>query len=638
MSTYAALAHLFNPVSTASPNPYTFTGTLPGAAPVTDATFTAVPPTLFLNYLIAAAVYLWRDLGNRRSATKPMPIYDYIIVGGGASGAVLASRLTEDPATNVLLLEAGGSGSQISDIPLIWSEWLNTNLSRRYTSEPQKKICGLRAQSRCELAVGRALGGSSIHNAMLYVRGNRLDFDEWETLGARNWSYANVLPYFLRSEDNLELGPDEYHARGGPMGVTFEMYEPFLDVTTRWLSAARELGLPLGDYNAKRQAVFSPLQNTIRRGVRQSTDKSFIQPFEGKRKNLDIILLAQVTRVLFDGTSAVGVEYVRNDVVSRVYASREVVLSAGALATPQILMLSGIGPKEQLSKLDIPSIANLPVGKSLQDHVTVLISFSTNATFPDNSEINEDNYKLWNATGKGVMGSPNNLAVGFVHTKFSTQRDDVQVQLTISVNPVTKTGSPKVWQRLDVLIETSKVKSRGELTLRTINPLDDPIVDPNYLQDAADGDNLVEGVKLALKLSLTTPFQAIDMMPLAVDIRECATARPWTETYIRCYVRYLGNQGFHYVGTSRMGSGVGDPLAVVDERLRVIGLRRLRVADASIMPTLIRGNTYATSVMIGEKAADLIRDDNNSNTINNLVPKMIKNTKFDGGSNYRWLG
>ncbi|KAI1306441.1 Glucose dehydrogenase -like protein [Halotydeus destructor] len=500
-------------------------------------------------------------------------------------------------------------------MPYIWQEWslMNTSLTRSYLTEPQENVCQGSSDKRCLLQVGRILGGTSSINAMFYVRGNKLDFDEWETMGAKNWSYDALLPYFIRSEDNHELGPDKYHGRGGPIGVTFKQWEPLNDLTSRWLGAATELGLNIGDYNGKHQAVFSPSQRTIRKGLRQSTDRTYIQPIEGIRKNLHILLMSHVTRVLFDGTQAVGIEYEHVSAPGKKYkvmASKEIILSAGALSSPQILLLSGVGPKKQLKKLGIDLVADLPVGENLMDHVRCVVNFATNATYPPGGEVSEANFKLWNSSGKGILGSMDDVGIGFIYTKKSKSKDDVQGQLALEFMPAATASAPKdILYRLSVLTWGSKPKSRGSLTLASTDPFEAPIIDPQYLTEEDDKENIYETIVAALRLSQTGPFQELAMEPMVPDLAACKKTTPWEMDYIKCYAKYNCFSDYHYSGTNKMGAA-SDPTAVVDERLRVIGIEGLRVADGSIMPSIIRGNTNAICMAIGEKAADLIRDDN----------------------------
>ena len=496
-------------------------------------------------------------------------MYDYILVGAGSAGCVLANRLTEDPATSVLLLEAGGTDETVPEIhdPSKAFELAHTAVDWAYTTEEEPHL----HHRKMSWPRGKVLGGTSSINYMVYVRGNRHDFDQWQALGNHGWSYADVLPYFKKAE-NRERGASAYHGVGGPLNV----FEPPVinPLTEAFLHAGVELGWSRNDdYNGASQEGFGTFQNTICKGRRHSTAVCYLHPVMS-RPNLTVWTDTLATRVLFDGTRAVGVACLKAGSEQQVGAQKEVILSAGAINSPQLLLLSGVGPAEQLQRLGIRVVADLPgVGENLQDHPGVVTYYTTKPSY--------------SAFG-GLAESGN----AFVKTQPDLPEPDLQLIFGPFFLP------PVVGKGYTVIVVLATPQSRGRLTLRSADPTQHPAICANYLAKPEEAAKLVTGIQLVRRLNQTkalAPFYQEDAHPSA----QIQRAEELVE-----FVRNHAQAFYHNVGTCKMRQ---DALAVVDEQLRVRGTAGLRVVDASIMPTIVNGNTNAATIMIGEKAADLIK-------------------------------
>ncbi|MFY0408527.1 GMC family oxidoreductase [Solicola sp. PLA-1-18] len=517
--------------------------------------------------------------------------FDYVVVGSGSAGGVVAARLSEDPGTRVLLLEAGpmDDADEIK-IPAAFSSLFKTRWDWKYETTPQKQLAGRRAY----WPRMKALGGCSSMNAMIYIRGNAADYDGWrDAHGATGWGYEDVLPYFVRSEDNTRLG-DPYHGQGGALHVEDRRFTH--ELSHAWLESAVASGLkPNDDFNGAEQEGAGLYQVTHHKGRRWSVADAFIRPAMG-RPNLTVRTGALVTRVLLDVTRAVGVEYLQDDATHAVHASAEVVLSGGSLNTPQLLMLSGIGPAAHLREVGVDVVVDLPgVGENLHDHPVTGVLWNTKGTSDLTELAGLTNLLRWKATGTGPLVSNVAEAGAFFASRDGLAAPDVQFHMAPA--GFWDNGLREALSR-GVTVASTLVdpKSRGHVRLRSTDPRWHPEIDPRYLEDQTDHDAIVAGMERAYDIARSGPFaQFLDgpQMPVsesASDVEE--------------HVRQTTQTLYHPVGTCAMGSGEG---SVVDPELRVRGIENLRVADASVMPVVPRGNTNAPTIMIGEKAADLLR-------------------------------
>lgn len=484
---------------------------------------------------------------------------------------------------------------------------------------------------RCNWPRGKVIGGSSVLNYMLYVRGNNKDYDTWESLGNPGWGYRDALHYFKKSEDNQNpyLLKTPYHSAGGYLTVMEAPYHTPL--VASFIEGGQQLGYQHRDNNGEHQAGFMVAQGTIRRGSRCSTGKAFLRPIR-LRKNLHVAMRSHVTRVLIDPKTRItfGVEFVRDGKLYRIRTRREVILSAGAVNSPQLLMLSGIGPKSDLERHKIPVIQDLKVGHNLQDHIGLGgLTFSVNQPISITLERVYAvkpvmQYAILGGGPLTIMGGVEGLA--FVNTKYVNASDDYpDIEFHFISGSTNSDGGAQlkkahglrddfyervfgplnnkdVWSVIPMLL---RPRSRGIIKLRSKNPLDYPLIYPNYFQDDFDMRTLIEGVKIGVALSKTAAFQKYGS-----DMRrfpDCDHLTYQSDQYFECMIRLYSVTIYHPVGTCKMGP-YWDQDAVVDPQLRVYGVKNLRVIDASIMPNLVSANTNAPVIMIGEKGADLIKE------------------------------
>lgn len=478
----------------------------------------------------------------------------------------------------------------------------------------------------------QVLGGSSTINAMIYVRGNRHDYDLWESLGNPGWSYENVLPYFLKSEDNRNpyLARTKYHNVGGYLTVQESPWRTPLAIA--FLQAGRELGYKIRDCNGELQTGFMIAQGTIRRGSRCSTAKAFLRPVR-LRRNLHISMRSHTTQVLIDPNTktAYGVKFMKNNRPFAVRAKREVVLSAGALSTPQLLMLSGVGPKDHLESFGIPVLSDLKVGHNLQDHVG-LGGFTF--IIDDPISFKKDRFQNFGVAMEYILNERGPLTslgvegVAFVNTKYAPESGtwpDVQFHFAGSsvssdgdrvkhvtglrdsvYNTVYKPiNNAETWSILPLLL---RPRSTGWVRLKSTDPRVYPDINPNYFTHKEDVAILIEGIRIGLNVSNTAAFQRFNSRPHKIAFPGCKQYPFDSDEYWECSIRHFTFTIYHPTSTAKMGPP-DDPDAVVDPRLRVYGIGNLRVIDASIMPTIVSGNTNAPTIMIGEKGADMIKED-----------------------------
>lgn len=524
--------------------------------------------------------------------------FDFIVVGGGSAGCAVAGRLSEDLTVSVCVIEAGGKG----DGPLVRTPvgalaMLPTKLGNwGFETVPQAGLDGRRGyQPR-----GRMLGGSSGINAMVYIRGHRRDYDHWAELGNSGWSFADVLPYFKRSERN-ERFADDLHGRDGPLWVS----DPRTDnrFHARYLAAARSAGLPLNDdFNGLEQEGLGVYQVTQRDGERWSAARAYILPHLGRRPNLLVKTRTQVTRILFEGRRAAGVDVTQDGVTRRIVARGEVILAAGALQTPHLLMLSGIGDAYELGEFGIPLVHHLyGVGKNLQDHPDFILGYKTrgldSAGFSVTGTIKllREFYRYQTAR-RGMLTSNFAECGGFLKTRPELPAPDIQLHFVLGLVD-DHARKLHLGHGISCHVCVLRPRSRGTVELAGRNPLTAPLIDPAFFRDPRDLEDLLNGFKIARRLMA---------QPSLADwiVGDVFTDGIADDEAIRAVLRQRSDTVYHPVGTCRMGQ---DEDAVVDASLRVHGVEGLRVVDASIMPSLIGGNTNAPCIMIGEKAADLIR-------------------------------
>lgn len=572
--------------------------------------------------------YQW-PIDNRRYFGNSIPketidygSYDFIIVGSGSAGSILANRLSEIDHWSILLLEAGGDETDFTDIPSMMFYSHLSSMNWGYNTTRQKTCCLGMKNNQCTYPRGRVTGGSSTINALMYVRGNKANYDSWSRDGNTGWSYEEVLPYFKKFEHFELTGDKFYHSEDGSLNVS--NFRPTPNLVSNFLQANHEMGRNLLDYNGRDQMGYSRLQMNINNGKRASGGRVFLDPIRS-RLNLKIVNNALATKILIDKLTkeAYGLTFIKDKIHYKVLANIEVIISAGAINSPQLLMLSGIGPKKHLKNLDIPVIANLPVGLNLHDHpVFYGLNIRTNTTLVRLSpRESARNY----VKGRGPLTyCANTQAISFINSNdFKADVPNTEIiflpppsesDITEQsfnyrediLNTFVKSANPSTDFRL--LIVYLSPKSRGSVTLKSNNPLDFPNIDVNYFSDkfSEDIDGMYKSILFALSMLDTEAFKKINAT-LAINLPVCNNNELYSRAYWHCAIRHLSYTLYHGAGTTKMGPNPRN--SVVNNKLKVHGICKLRVVDAGIIPTPIYGHPNAPTFMIGEKCAQMIKEE-----------------------------
>lgn len=581
-------------------------------------------------------LYLGQGLPYRENAfldNKPiLPEYDFVVIGSGPGGSTVANRLTEEPGWSVLLLEGGPDPNIYTDIPLINPVSILGNFSKFYLVEKNDKACQGLYNEQCRWPAGEAVGGATIINAMIYTRGHPSDFDEWAAEGNTGWSYNDVLPYFRKHENMAipTLRNSKYHGKGGPVNIE---YSTQTKIGQRFIKGLQEMGYNEVDYNNPTTTVgVSRSQTTMKRGKRVSATSAYLFPARN-RPNLHITKNTPATKILVDAKTkrAYGVQFRRKGADRTVMARKEVIISAGAINSPKLLMLSGIGHREHLQQLNIPVIQNLPVGDNLQEHLgTPLLNFLINTTesivFPKVFMNAPTHFVQWLNGEKGILSHNGAEALGYILTPLAKGKADMEL-IFIPITPGTDAGAmlrktisikdelfKGLWEEKNYFLEGFTVcpmvmypRSRGTIRLRSKDFDDPPIINANFFDDPYDVEVIIAGIKEVLKLVQTNSLQAVGTRQHSVPLGLCKQFPFNSDEYWNCTIRAVPIQWHHQCGTCKMGPN--PKTSVVDSRLRVHGIKGLRVVDASIMPRIPGPHTMAPTYMIAEKASDLIKEE-----------------------------
>ncbi|XP_013103305.2 glucose dehydrogenase [FAD, quinone] [Stomoxys calcitrans] len=559
--------------------------------------------------------------------------YDFIIVGAGTAGCVMAARLSENPNWKVLLLEAGGPELRVMDIP-IFAHFLQMNhdINWAYRTQPSDKFCLGLKDRRCNFPRGKVMGGSSVLNYMMYTRGNRRDYDTWAAMGNKGWSFKEVLPYFQKYEGSMVPDAEsEFVGRDGPVKISYAKRRTA--IADAFVEAGPQDGIPNCDYNGKKQVCFSYLQATTNQQIRWSSNRAYLYPLKGKRPNLHIRKYAFVTKILINPQTltAYGVTFESQGQSFEVRARLEVISSAGAINTPQLLMLSGVGPAKHLREVGITPLVDLAVGYNLQDHLAPALSFHTNATSLKLEQMFDVKEVVSLSTHNSFLSLPGGVeGIAFYDLDHPTDADgwpDIEIFMGtggFDTNPALVPAfgiRQDIFNFLydDIMRKNSNAfllfpmilqpRSKGRIMLKSKDPKKYPLIYPNYFDDPYDLDIVVRGLQKCIELTKYPAMRKINARVLERPIPQCRKyGDVRSREYLECYARHFTFTIYHQSGTAKMGPKT-DREAVLDARLRVYGIKNLRVVDASIMPKIVAGHPNGPVFMIAEKAADMIKQD-----------------------------
>lgn len=590
--------------------------------------------------LISSVMHFLRE-GTNQLDNEPqdqqnlLSEYDFIVVGAGTAGCVLANRLTEKSEWKVLLLEAGFNENFVMDVPILANYLQFTNANWKYKTKPSDKYCAGFENKQCNWPRGKVIGGSSVLNYMIYTRGSKYDYDNWEAMGNKGWGWDDVLPYFKKIENfNIRsFDDDKFHGYDGYLNVE---YAPFRTSKGKaWVKGGQELGFKYNDFNGANPSGISFLQLSMKNGTRHSSSRAYLHPIN-KRNNLHVSKMSMVTKLILDTTKTkvIGVEFTKRGKKYKILAKKEVIVSAGAINSPQLLMLSGIGPRDHLESLDIPVVKDLPVGYNLMDHIAAgglqFVVQSQNLSLSTTYIINHlDLVFKWMRTHKGPLSLPGGCeALVFMElkNKFNiTGWPDMELLFIsgglnsdpflprnfgfneqIYSETFSALGNNEAFMVFPMLM---RPKSKGRVMLRSKNPRVHPTIIPNYFEYSEDLQKIVEGIKVAIEISRQPSMKKLGTKVYDVPIPECLKYGPFgSDAYFACQAQMFTFTIYHQSGTCKMGTDT-DPSAVVDSRMRVHGISNLRIIDASIMPEIVSSHTNAPTFMIAEKGADMIKED-----------------------------